>query len=177
MNIKYYKRINKLGMLGEYAEFNGIEFRKSDKYYLALKNPIYKNRKRLHIAFYEYHYQCSIIKNNDIHHIDGNPLNNNINNLLLMSHKEHVSLHSKNKKNNLGKKYSNEYKKNMSELFIGNKSCRWKEPTIEMILDFNNGYTRKQFMEKYQYRILWDKIRKNLLFWNLKINKGEILND
>jgi hypothetical protein len=53
-----------------------------------------------------------------IHHIDENPLNDDINNLQLMTKEEHISLHHKNNKNMLGKKHSEETKRKISN---GNK--------------------------------------------------------
>ena len=53
-----------------------------------------------------------------IHHIDGDTLNDNINNLKLLSRSEHCSLHMKGNKYKLGKKHSDETKLKISK---GNK--------------------------------------------------------
>lgn len=49
----------------------------------------------------------------DLHHIDGNKLNDRLDNLQLLSHSDHLTLHKK------GHKYSDEIKKRMSEAAIG----------------------------------------------------------
>lgn len=57
----------------------------------------YKGRKvtiPLQKAIYETYKQCSIPDGYDIHHKDFNPLNNSIDNLLLISHSEHKTLHN-----------------------------------------------------------------------------------
>lgn len=64
----------------------------------------YKRKKitiQLHRAIYETYHQCKIPSGYDIHHIDFNPFNNSIDNLLLISHSEHKTLHNtiKNPKN------------------------------------------------------------------------------
>ena len=79
----------------------------------------------------------------DIHHLDENKLNNNINNLVFLTHSKHTSLHFKNvKKGNLseehkkklseahkGKKHSKETKKKISESHIGMKGKHHSEET------------------------------------------------
>lgn len=52
----------------------------------------------------------------DIHHIDGNPLNNSIYNLELIEHKEHISKHKS------GITFSSEHKKKLSESHKGKQS-------------------------------------------------------
>ena len=64
---------------------------KTTNYFLSSRN-INGKRKRLHIYMYEkYHGQ---IKNGKVvHHIDGNKLNNNIENLTIVDKKEHSRYH------------------------------------------------------------------------------------
>ena len=61
-----------------------------------------------------------------IHHIDGFPLNNELNNLQLMTHSEHRSLHTKGENHpNFGKTASKETRAKISASQIGNKNHRW----------------------------------------------------
>lgn len=55
----------------------------------------------------------------DVHHIDINPLNNSLSNLAYISHSEHVKLHALGNTNCLGRKYSDEHKRNISESLKG----------------------------------------------------------
>jgi len=52
-------------------------------------------KQRYHRYIYEKHYKIKLKKNQHIHHIDNNPLNNNILNLKLMTPAEHCRLHSR----------------------------------------------------------------------------------
>ena len=56
----------------------------------------------LHRAVWEY-YNGEIPKGYDIHHIDGNPLNNSIENLSCVSKSEHQKIHYKDKLGSLSK--------------------------------------------------------------------------
>ena len=53
--------------------------------------------KWLHKLIYEDYHKVTILPKNVVHHLDGNPLNNNINNLALMTVEEHNKLHHSNK--------------------------------------------------------------------------------
>ena len=63
-------------------------------------------------------------------------------------------------------KYANSLNKNVldNEFDDDNKGnkYRWIEPTIEMIEDVKKGVSRKYFIEKYNSRAVWEKIRKQL---------------
>lgn len=52
-----------------------------------------KNKKEIHRKIYEEYYNIKLTKNDIIHHIDGNKLNNDINNLVCLSRAEHVRIH------------------------------------------------------------------------------------
>lgn len=47
----------------------------------------------IHQAIYETYYNCKVPKGYVIHHIDGNPLNNSLSNLKLLSDAEHKRMH------------------------------------------------------------------------------------
>lgn len=57
----------------------------------------YKGKKitvKLHRAIYETYKQCTIPNGYDVHHIDFNPFNNSIDNLVLLTHSKHRTLHN-----------------------------------------------------------------------------------
>jgi len=62
----------------------------SDGYYLVV---IDKKRVREHRYIMECHKGGQLGINEDVHHIDGDRLNNDINNLVVMNHGEHSKLH------------------------------------------------------------------------------------
>lgn len=66
----------------------------TDNRYLRLCSGKYKNE-RLHRHIAKKYFGDEAVKGMVVHHIDGNRLNNEIENLQLMTNKEHVSLHSK----------------------------------------------------------------------------------
>lgn len=55
----------------------------------------YQNNIKEHRLIYEQYYRCCLLSFTDIHHIDGNKRNNDINNLLALSHSQHISLRYK----------------------------------------------------------------------------------
>ena len=77
-----------------YAIVDGHKFRKDKKTGYYLSGPINHKRYRLHRYIYE-KYNGSIPKGYDIHHIDHNKDNNEIENLQLLSSTKHKSIHSK----------------------------------------------------------------------------------
>lgn len=52
-----------------------------------------KNKKEIHRQIYEKYHNVKLTSNDIIHHIDGNKLNNNPENLICLSRAEHVRLH------------------------------------------------------------------------------------
>lgn len=210
MTVNYIQKITKFGNIQIYIEFNNIEFCKRNNYYYNSKL-----KKYLHIYIYEYTYKCSILKSNDIHHIDFNPDNNDITNLELMTHSDHVILHSKGNIYWVGKKHtletlqkmsntrkgrplseehkqklrkplseehkqhmcqkrSEQHKQNISKAQAKENHNLWIEPTYDMVQDIKNKIKRKDFMSKYKVsQRIWDKIKNNLNFYELKTNKKE----
>lgn len=65
------------------------------------------NGKRLHRLIYEDYYKIKIPDDWDIHHIDEDKSNNDINNLVLMTHEEHTILHKSNNEWRILKKGKN----------------------------------------------------------------------
>jgi len=78
-----------------YAFVDGYKFKRDLKtgYYLS-SNKIGKSRKRLHVYIWE-KYNGTIPKGYQVHHIDKDKDNNNIDNLRLLEKKEHMLLHGR----------------------------------------------------------------------------------
>lgn len=75
---------------GDLAFFDGVYFRRDKKtgYFLSSTKP----RKRLHVYVWEF-YNGKVPEGYQIHHIDCNKNNNEIDNLKLISKSEHAALH------------------------------------------------------------------------------------
>ena len=77
--------------------FNGIEYRLmgAGKYYLSqsTSNEGRKGAKGLHVAVWEYYSGQKVPKGYEVHHIDGNPFNNDFSNLECVSPSEHRERH------------------------------------------------------------------------------------
>ena len=58
----------------------------------------------------------------DIHHLDGNKMNNSLSNLVYLTKSEHTKLHNKGNKYFFGKSHSSETKQKMSEAKKGEKN-------------------------------------------------------
>lgn len=85
---------------------------KKGKYsYLGVNGKYYKPEHRL-IAEFNY---GNIPKYNQVHHIDGNSLNNSPDNLLIVSKEQHEKIHNKSIPDNTGKKYSDELKEKIGK--------------------------------------------------------------
>lgn len=87
-------------MSTENQVFNGIKFyKRSDNLYWYSTTRVKGKRVYMHKYVWEY-YNYPIPKGHEIHHIDLNRDNNDINNLKLLSTKEHKQIHNEiNKKN------------------------------------------------------------------------------
>lgn len=114
------------------------EFRKQDRSNLKkvqYPSPMFKGQ-QLGRAVYEEFYG-PILPGYDVHHIDGNRNNNDISNLILLSHDEHHKIHSGNHE---------------KTLFGWNKWCsgckKWLPVNNENFSITTNGSGRKQFRYK-----------------------------
>lgn len=87
-----------------YAIVDGHKFRKDKKTGYYLSGPINHKRYRLHRYIYE-KYNGPIPKGYDIHHIDHNKDNNEIENLQLLSSTKHKSIHAKEVSDETRQKY------------------------------------------------------------------------
>ena len=83
-------------MSEKFQFFDGRKFTRDDQtgYYLCSTENETKARKRMHVYVWEYFYG-SVPEGYHIHHIDGDKSNNAIQNLQLLSAKEHEKLHGK----------------------------------------------------------------------------------
>ena len=96
---------------------DGIKFKLDNKgYYLGFR---YGNRIRLHRYIWEKH-NGKIPKGYDIHHIDGNRLNNDISNLIMLTPSEHHKLHA----NNMTEEQKAVRDRNL-DLYARPKACEW----------------------------------------------------
>ena len=92
------RKINRAGNEVFCIVFNGDEYRRYPKgkhpnyYFHKWKENGRFYQKRLHHAVYEY-YRGEIPNGMQIHHVDKNPLNNDIANLMLVTPREHRFLH------------------------------------------------------------------------------------
>ena len=99
----------------------------NEGYYQISSNKEGNQGKKLHRLIFEEYHKCTLDKNDIIHHIDGDKLNNHPANLICMSRKAHLKLHHTGKnhkgKNNpmYGKHFSEETRKKMSEAQKGEK--------------------------------------------------------
>lgn len=79
---------------------NGLTITKSG--YLQFTNSSCNGEHRnklLHIIICEHKYNRKLIKGEHVHHIDGNKLNNNPNNLIILSASEHAKIHTGDRQN------------------------------------------------------------------------------
>ena len=121
--------------------------------------------KKLHRLIYESEYG-PIPKDHVIHHADGNKLNNNLNNLILMTTYDHNVLHKKGKNNpRYGKKCSDEtlYKMSIAKNTTGYFRVYKKK----------NKHAKKGFYYVYQY--YEDKKRKSIESKSLETLKSKVL--
>lgn len=85
-------------------------------YYVITSSKEGNNKKKLHRLIYEDYYNVSLLDNVDVHHIDGDKTNNDINNLELLTHSEHSRKHMLGDRNPMKKEECRlkiaEYRKN-----------------------------------------------------------------
>lgn len=105
--------------IGDVAEVDGCKFRKDRKtgYYLSTKK-IGNSRPRLHRYIWE-KYNGNVPKGYEIHHIDSDKDNNEIENLIAMSKKEHLTYHGENVPEELVEKWKNNLEK------VREKASQW----------------------------------------------------
>ena len=92
-----------------------------DGYYIISSSKEGNRGKPLHRLIYEDYYDIKIPKDFIIHHLDGNKVNNDIENLRMMTSHEHMSLHNKGNKYSVGRKLSDETKQKIGKSMEGFK--------------------------------------------------------
>ena len=157
-----------------YTKFGIARF--YNKGYMITSRKEGNSGKKLHRLIYEDYYKCTLLPSTDIHHIDGNPRNNDPSNLQAISHSDHISLHHKGKpipdhvkenlrKANLGKSPSPKNKEALRKANLGNKYAFKGHPTIHKA-GFINGkqlyslnYCGKRIMRSIDKKKLERKIK------------------
>jgi len=99
----------------QYVIFNGGKYYSMQSGHMSRRRPT----KSLHQAIYEEYYKIEVPKGFLIHHIDKNPRNNSISNLLLVSKSEHGVIHATGGKIWLGRKHTEETKSKISKAHLG----------------------------------------------------------
>lgn len=79
------------------TKFGKAYYSNRHAYFIRDKRFPENNNKLLHRLIYEDYHKVTLLKTTHIHHLDGNPLNNDINNLQMLTASEHSKLHSKNR--------------------------------------------------------------------------------
>jgi hypothetical protein len=87
--------------------WKGGRYRNASKYW-RIHLPNYQKADKQgyvyeHIYIYEQYHKCCVLKWTEIHHIDGNPQNNDISNLQSLFMKDHNSIHKKGNRFRRGK--------------------------------------------------------------------------
>jgi len=105
-----------------------------------------------------------------VHHIDCDPWNNDVDNLMLLTRSEHTILHNLDNKYSLGRKASNETKEKMSKthvgLHVGSLNGNYREITEEMLNDYLDGITQSKFVRKYKInRRKYVQLKNNLEYY------------
>ena len=124
----------------EEVEFNGKTYRLmgARKYYLSssAKNEERRHAKGLHVAIWEFYHHQKVPTECCIHHKDGNPFNNDINNLECVNKSEHFSKHSLNNWKNpefrkLGVISLNNIRNKASEWHKSPEGLKWHQKNKE----------------------------------------------
>lgn len=90
-------------------------------YVIQGKNSKY-HHKQLHVLIYQDYHKLTILPKVHIHHIDKNPINNSIDNLIMLSASEHAKLHGQSKE--LSAKIKQSKSRNTSGYF---RVCKLKD--------------------------------------------------
>jgi len=152
-------QVSNLGRIKSFKKWHGTDIRilsqnKDSHGYLRVK--LFKNRKektiRTHHLLFETFNNYKLKKDEVVHHIDKNPLNNDLNNFQLMADSDHKSFHNSGEnhynafgKNNpfYGKHHSDEIKELIRERMTG-KYCGENNPFYGK----NHSEKTKQLMKE-----------------------------
>lgn len=120
--------------------------------------------KFLHRLIYQDYYKVTVMDYAVVHHIDGNPLNNNITNLTLLSRSEHTKLHKKGKpqtQEHINNKIKN--KTGIDKLYIQHKRLPIKEIVFAYRFKSSNGNYKT--ITSLNLEKLYNKITSRGLDW------------
>lgn len=162
-------------------------------YYIITSAKEGNKGKHLHRLIYEDFYKVCIIPGVICHHIDGNKINNSIENLKLMYLSDHMRLHNSGQNNpNFGKKLSNTHRQKINKNlprgeshFLFGKHHNIKN-RIKMSQSHNTtGYYRVSMIKDkkikqgfyWEYDYYKDGIKKSIKYNNLIELKKRVLNE
>lgn len=127
------------------TKYGNAGINKKDGHYQIKSRKEGNHGKYLHRLVFEDYHNCKLDKNDVIHHIDNDPLNNHPTNLICMSKKAHAILHRS------GAIHSDETKQKISEAIKG-KPCESRNTTGYYNVVKHKSNTCKQgYYWKYQY--------------------------
>lgn len=141
-------------------------------------------KKKLHRLIYEDYHGVTLLSTTDVHHIDGNKLNNNIENLEAISHAEHSRRHMISDRNPM--KGNNHTQESMF-IMSANKSTTGffrvsKVMDKQMVQGFSWGYQyfddnnkRKQISRKNLYDLKKVVVSKNLIWKVLDESNAKLI--
>lgn len=105
-----------------------------EKGYIQVEPPKgYKSKEYLHRIIWMVANQADILEGYQIHHINGNKLDNRLCNLELIEQSKHISIHNKEHKRMLGKYHTEESKLKMSKSQINN--LKKSKKVMQLTLD------------------------------------------
>ena len=123
--------------------------------------------KKLHRLIFEDFYQCKLPEDIVIHHEDGNKLNNEIWNLVPMTHAEHTVLHHKGSKHKKGVNKRISLRKNTTGYF---RVIKKKEKTSQQGFTWRYQYSengKQKSISSVDLAKLKDKVVKKGLEWEI----------
>lgn len=134
--------MEKINYCDGYAYYDGYKFRKDSKtgYYLSTKK-IDESRKRLHVYVWE-KFNGHVPHGYNIHHLDENKDNNDIENLVCMTKHEHHMWHAKNDREGM----LPEWRKNIK---LANKAAAEWHKTPEGRLSLSVSHKGIKYNRKY----------------------------
>jgi ribonucleotide reductase alpha subunit len=126
-----------------FASFNSNGYRQVCNTGIEMVGGARRNRRQYRLI-HEFHYGPTDAKNFAIHHVDHNSLNDSVNNMQVMTHKEHHELHSKNMLGELNPyhKMPSDWKKNFAT-HPGETNGRYSGHTNAQILEHGREIFKK----------------------------------
>ena len=120
------------------TKYGNARYNEQDGYWQITTKSEGNKGKALHRCIYEDYHKCTILPSIVVHHKDHNKTNNSIDNLELMTWKQHTSHHHK------GRKLSMERRKQISNL-------RSKPSKYLNVVKTKSPYNKQGYIWKYKY--------------------------